>query len=359
MGIVFIIGAGASNEIGMPIGIELRKCIIDILSAVKDCLDVSSANMSHYFDKPQYIQEARDEIMEYYKYELKNTDKAYSTINNIIQSLELTSSIDNLLFDFRSSPDIQTIGKIAIVTAILKAESESALINPTNYLNIKPSLEGTWYHSLFLELNKQADLAEFVRRLNDIYFIIFNYDRTLEYYLYNSIMRFYKTNNQETAEIINNMNIYHPYGQAGFLEFQKNKIKNDFGVSKTNTLLLSSLIKTFMLDNIINDEEYKKACKFLYDAEKVFFLGFAFYPQNIDLLFPNKVIRSERDEYRPGITYSKISNYYGTFYNISEINKNSIIGMLKNKNERIRDFIGCNMKCIDFFYELSSIISFC
>ena len=50
MGIVFIIGAGASNEIGMPIGIELRKCIIDILSAVKDCLDVSSANMSHYFD---------------------------------------------------------------------------------------------------------------------------------------------------------------------------------------------------------------------------------------------------------------------------------------------------------------------
>ena len=35
-------------------------------------------------------------------------------------------------------------------------------------------------------------LSEFVRRLKNLYFIIFNYDRTLEYYFYNSIMRFYK-----------------------------------------------------------------------------------------------------------------------------------------------------------------------
>jgi hypothetical protein len=360
MGTVFIIGAGASNEIGMPIGTDLRNSIIDILTGVKDCLNISSANISCYINKPEHIQKARDAIIEYYKHELKEIDKIHSILEDIIQSLEFTSSIDNLLYDFRNSPDIQTIGKIVIVTAILKAENESALANPSEYDNIKPTLEGTWYYSLFLELNKQAVLSEFIRRLNNIYFIIFNYDRTLEYYFYNAIMRFYKTNPRETADIVNNMNIYHPYGQIGFLDFQENAIKNSFGKIKSdNTLLLSSLIKTFMLDNIVNDEEYKKACDFLYDSEKVFFLGFAFYPQNIDLLYPQKISRTERDEKTGVISVKTISFYYGTFYKISSINRETIISTVKKKNERVNNFMGNDMKCVDFFNELSSIISFC
>jgi hypothetical protein len=173
-------------------------------------------------------------------------------------------------------------------------------------------------------------------------------------------MRFYKTSPKETADIVNNMNIYHPYGQTGFLDFQENAIKNSFGKFKTDDiLLLSSLIKTFMLDNIVNDEEYKEACDFLYDAKKVFFLGFAFYPQNIDLLFPLKISRSEKDE-KTGVIYAKTNSlYYGTFYNISNINREAIISRLKEKNERISNFIGNDMKCVDFFNELSSIISFC
>jgi hypothetical protein len=359
MGTVFIIGAGASNEIGMPIGIDLRNSIIDILTGVKECLDISNANLSCYMNKSEHIKKARDAIMQYYKYELKDIGKIHSILEDIIQSLEFTSSIDNLLYDFRNSPDVQAIGKIAIVTAILKAENESALANPTEYYNIKPTLEGTWYYSLFLELNKQAVLSEFVRRLKDLYFIIFNYDRTLEYYFYNAIIRFYKTNPKETADIVNNMNIYHPYGQTGFLDFQENDIKNSFGKIQTdNILLLSSLIKTFMLDNIVNDEEYKKACDFLYNSEKVFFLGFAFYPQNINLLYPQEIGRYERNEKIGVTTIKEPSFYYGTFYNISSINREKIISMIKMKNQRINSFIGNDMKCVDLFNELSSIISF-
>jgi hypothetical protein len=113
-----------------------------------------------------------------------------------------------------------------------------------------------------------------------------------------------------------------------------------------------------MLDNIVDDEEHKKACGFLYDSEKVFFLGFAFYPQNIDLLFPKKVERAVRDENR-GVTYIKSSVYYGTFYKISSINRDEIISRVKERNERVSNFIGDDMKCVDFFRELSSVISFC
>ena len=171
-------------------------------------------------------------------------------------------------------------------------------------------------------------------------------------------MRFYKTSKAETEGIINNMNIYHPYGQAGFLPFQKEININTFGnvqVYKIN--ILSSLIKTFMLDNINTDIEYQKARNFLYCADKVFFLGFAFYQQNIDLLFPQRLLNEFKDE--QGRTFDvNSSQYYGTFYKISSINQNEIIQMIKIRNGHIINFIASQNKCVDFFNEFSNIISF-
>jgi len=194
-------------------------------------------------------------------------------------------------------------------------------------------------------------LPTFIERLKNIYFIVFNYDRTLEYYLYNSIKLYYKTSAAETAEIVNNINIYHPYGQTGFLEFQKGTIKNDYGVVQIDHVYtISSLIKTFMLDNFKDDDEYKQACAFLYDADKVFFLGFAFYPQNIDLLFPTKVTNTAIKE-QGGKAYIRHSNYYGTFYKISKANQKTIISMIKSRNGLISNFFVFEGKCVDFFDE--------
>lgn len=113
-----------------------------------------------------------------------------------------------------------------------------------------------------------------------------------------------------------------------------------------------------MLDNFNDDEEYKKACDFLYNAEKVFFLGFAFHNQNIDFLFPQKVTKSSI-EYQGDKAYISHSNYYGTFYNISEVDQNIIISKIKSKNEREIIFKASKNKCVDFFKEFSNYISFC
>jgi hypothetical protein len=155
------------------------------------------------------------------------------------------------------------------------------------------------------------------------------------------------------------MNIYHPYGQPGFLEFQKGIVKNSFGnIDINNMFTLSSMIKTLMIDKCCDDEEYIKACDFLYNADKVFFLGLAYHPQNIDLLFPNKITKSSI-KIQEDKAYISHPNYYGTFHNISQTNQNTIISMIKRKNERMTKFHVCNNKCVDFFNEYSSVISFC
>jgi len=354
---VFVIGAGASNEIGMPTGSGLRDSIIEILTEIKT--SQSHKDSSTFLDFPDHIIAARNGIYEYSNYNENTFEKNLAIIDEITQSLELSSSIDNLLYDFRDNNEFQVIGKIAIVSAILKSEYECALCDLTNFKNIKPTMEGTWYYSLFLELNKQASIYEFIERLKNIYFIIFNYDRSLEYYLFTMIKRFYKLDDIETTKIIYNMNIYHPYGLPGFLEFQKGIIKNRFGNVKANNYYqLSSMIKTFMLDNYYDDQEYKTACDFLYNADKVFFLGLAFHSQNIDFLFPQRVNKSSIKE-QNGKAYISHPNYYGTFYEISQINQNDIINKIKRKNERSINFLGSNNKCVDFFKEFSNHIAFC
>lgn len=207
---VFIIGAGASNEIGMPTGSDLRNNIIDIFTGIKT--SQSYKDSSKFLELPDHIIAARNGIYTYFNYDEKIFEKHIDILDEIVQSLELTSSIDNFLYNEQNNPEIQVIGKIAIVSSILKAESECALCDVSKFNNIKPTMEGSWYYSLFLELNKQATLSEFIERLKYIYFIIFNYDRTLEYFLFNAIKRLYKTDDIETGKIIYNMNIYHPYG---------------------------------------------------------------------------------------------------------------------------------------------------
>ena len=354
---VFVIGAGASNEIGMPTGSDLRNSIIEILTDIKN--SQSYKDSSIFLDFPDHIISAYNGIYAYSNYNKNTFEKNLAIIDEITSSLELSPSIDNLLYDFKDNDQFQVIGKIAIVSAVLKAESECALCDLTNFENIKPTMEGTWYYSLFFKLTEQvASLDEFIERLKNIYFIIFNYDRTLEYYLFNMIKQFYKTDDIKTAKIIYNMNIYHPYGQPGFLGFQKGTIKYPFGnVKEINFFQLSSMIKTFMLDNNNDAHERKTACDFLYNAYKVFFLGFAFHSQNIDLLFPNKIAKSSIKE-QDGKAYIRHSNYYGTFYDISEVNQNDIIGKIKSKNEGV-NFRVSNNKCVDFFKEFSNYITFC
>ena len=154
---VFIIGAGASNEIGMPIGIDLRNQIIDILTHVKNhriSRVLGGRKSTLDMELPDHIEAVQNGISEVNRYAIKDFEKKTLNLEEIIQSLELTLSIDNLLYDFRDVPEVQAIGKIAIVSAILKAESDCALCNPTRHRSLKPTLEGTWYYSLFSELNK-------------------------------------------------------------------------------------------------------------------------------------------------------------------------------------------------------------
>src|SRR6478736_4683231 len=178
---VFIVGAGASKEVGLPIGSELKKLIAT-------ALDIQVARGSYQLTGGnQHIYEA-----------LRHTAVQNPTQRDLLRSLQSAcwkirdampqaTSIDSFLDVHSDDKHIELVGKLAIVQAILEAEAESRLFVDPLQANQRidfESVESTWFNGFFQRLTancKQSDLAE---RLSSVALIIFNYDRCIEHYLY-------------------------------------------------------------------------------------------------------------------------------------------------------------------------------
>jgi hypothetical protein len=344
---VFILGAGASAEIGMPVGNELKGNIADLL-------DFQYTPIRQLTKKDELITQA------FHQYSRKDTDATYKLIDiahGIAQALPLAISIDNFMDAHRDNKDIEFCGKIGIVRAILAAENHTTLYHYYNQRNIyttKDQLKGfekTWYISLFQKITENCQIDELPERLKDITFITFNYDRSLEYFLLNALMIYYGVDQKESASIVNSVNIHHPYGKAGALPFQDPDYSIDFGgVPQADRLLkLSTGIKTFMEQIDSGSEVYKNIIASLAQADRVFFLGFAYHKQNINLLFPSKIMMTV-----PG----KRIQYYGTGLNISKGDTEVIEENIQNLDSRDSGISIFDKTCADFFQTLWHRLSF-
>jgi hypothetical protein len=347
---VFVIGAGASAEIGMPIGSELKKIISRALK-----FD------THYTDE---ISEEKSVIVNAIKYYSENK-KSQGTYNRnplhcaleISKALPLADSIDNYLNSHRDDKDIEICGKIAIVFSILKSESKSKLFRKSNDSIVFSSIEDTWYISLFKKLVHNCQLNDFIKRLKNITFITFNYDRSLEYFLFYAIKQYYRIDEDKVVGIIDGIKIYHPYGRVGELPFQEGCCIDYGKLPDAQSLYgLSQLIKTFMEGVDAESEEYQAITGSLAVADRVIYLGFAYYAQNMDLLYPSIIDNKKMD----GSTLRYLNHVlcYCTAYGFPESENDAIKQKIQSMDKRINSIEVFNGKCCDFFKEYSQRIVF-
>jgi len=303
---VFIIGAGANKEIGMPTGIELKKEIIELLSF-----------SSTYSEEPDSVlfdcikRKAEKEYGEIKRYR-KAAKKIYNALSQAI-------SIDNFIDAHRGDKYIEFCAKIGIVFSILKAEKKSSLYENTSYSSNFELPEKSWYHPFFQLLIENCNKEEFENRLKDIGFIIFNYDRCFEHYFFKALQTYYAISENEAGSLVNKMNIIHPYGTVGSLVFQKHDTRVPFGEEAGPYLILelTEKIKTFTESQNEESENKKKIFDYFSDATKIIFLGFAYHKINLNLLFGD--YKKDLDN-----NLQKPISCYGSAYNISRDDISSI-----------------------------------
>lgn len=302
---LYIIGAGASSEAKLPTGHELKETIASLL-------DIR-------FERG-YIQLSGDsDIYEALKIYVKQPEVQENDINtylhaarHIRDAMPQAISIDNFIDTHNDDKKIELCGKLAIVRSILDAEKNSLLYidnsNRYNSLNFS-AVEKTWYANFMKLLTENCTKENLSKRLKSIALIVFNYDRCIEHFIYNSLQNYYGIKHDEAGKLVNEIEIYHPYGIVGGLPWQGDQ-SVAFGAELNAQELLYSThqIKTFAESTDTQSSEILAIRNNVIKADYIVFLGFAYHKLNMKLLMPDS---STPDS-------SKLRSCFGTAKGISD-----------------------------------------
>lgn len=239
---VLVLGAGSSMHLNYPLGQKLVQLVIE---------ETNSTNKALYKA-------------------LIRADYDGSDIQPFRDALRLSgrSSVDAFL---EHRPEYISIGKLAIAHELIKREDMNILFSLTNNEH--------WYPWLYQKLDT-GDFESFAN--NNLSIITFNYDRSLEMYLFTALKNSYGKTDDQVSQVISKISIIHVHGQLANLPWQAKNWRQytpNFNNSELKTG--ADLIK-IIHENIDSDEEFKKARELLEDAVFIYFLGFGYHETNMD-----------------------------------------------------------------------------
>lgn len=270
---VFVVGAGASAEFGLPVGWELLKKIQE--------------NSHFEFDRgltpskgPRRVFEA---ISEKYASDRDKTVEAFTSLADIRSGVATAGSIDEFINRYSDDSMIAELGKLQIAHTILEAEAKShfrqkagSVADGVNW----NAVEDTWITRFVRTLFDGVKATEIDQIGNNISIICFNYDRCIEYYLEHAIrIAFRGVDANHARKIVDSIEILHPYGSLGKLQLVP------FGspVHSSELYRVSENLVTWS-ESFKEDDVLPRVKSAIKQARNIVFLGFGFANQNMKLL---------------------------------------------------------------------------
>ncbi|MGB0219183.1 MAG: hypothetical protein ACPGJF_07620 [Sinimarinibacterium flocculans] len=312
-----IIGAGSSKEFNLPVGDELKSDIAGLLD-----IQMDSHNRIHGGDK--LIKDAlrvhssrRDPGGGSYKQHLL-------AARWIVRAMPQAASIDQFIDAHQGNSALELCGKLAIVRSILTAEGKSTITlkSEREPLPDFSQSEKTWLAQLFRLIISGAKVGDLAHRLSSLTLIVFNYDRCIEHYLYCAFQNYFGMDAAEASLLLQRLTIFHPYGTVGSLPWQhvSDGTEISFGQLPDHMRLLdlSQRIRTFTEGTDPNNSSIYNIRNRLADSDRIVFLGFAFHPINLKLLWDNGTPTCDADK----------TEVLGTSLGLSRSAHNSVINDL-------------------------------
>lgn len=299
---VFIIGAGGSYPYGFPLGIELRS--------------------EAYSKASSMFQEFHNKMGGDYLNEINNLAQQFSRHFKVSGD----QSIDWFLKKF---PEYGEVGKFLILDIILQAENDSKFLE-----EMEPDFKSQdWYWYLYTEMSKyllgDTNPGNFLN--NKISFITFNYDRSLEHFLHTCFTNGHSFKNYKLtpSELFKKIVIKHVYGQVAPLDWQRKENQQFVGYKGYHQSydLLDKLKGDIKLIDERNDKKNYEIGNIIMNAERIFFLGFSYADENLEVLEIPKILNKEQW-------------VYGTVY-----------GMTENEMKKIRTKFSSNVNSEKMHFE--------
>jgi hypothetical protein len=235
---VFVLGAGASMPYGFPSGDTLAA---DICQANRDRLEPFGVGPKEY---------------EEFAKQLRASDQA---------------SVDAFL---EHRQKFIKVGKLAIAFHLIGCEATGRLQYPHR----------DWYTWLLNRMTAAAPFENFNE--NKVSFITFNYDRSLEHYLFTALSARYGKSNEEIAKALNGFPFVHVHGRMGYLPWQKSDTETgkprEYNTEPTpEAVAVAADGIKIISENIDDSPEFEKARQLMSGAMRIGILGFGFHPVNM------------------------------------------------------------------------------
>lgn len=264
---LFILGAGASFEAGMPIGATLAS-------------DISRLLYMEWNELGQFEAGDREFAKFLQRHGFGWTDMA--AMAEIAKGIRFSNSIDEYLDRFKD-PETIKLGKLAIAYTIMNYESGSKVATRGPDIDAEV-LNNTWYMEFAKMLFRSTALQDLDKLFSNLSIIDFNYDRCLQKCLRHAIKDAYRVDFARADALIETMAYFRPYGSIGALTTVANPNGLHFGdhpISASTDQILKSL-KTFT-EQVDSEAAYKIKEAYA-DAKTIVFLGFGFHSPNMALL---------------------------------------------------------------------------
>lgn len=243
--VVLVLGAGASEPYNFLTGLQLYKSALSITNDIR-------AASPPFRITPLSLDEFCNELRASRK-----------------------KSIDAFVEHRNEYTDI---GKFLIAYHLIKCE----YVNGLYYSNENDD----WYGYLYNTLMRCDSFEDFSR--NKLSIITYNYDRSLEYYLFHALKSSYRKADEECKKILEYIPIIHLHGKLGDLpEFKGFGVGRGYNSNIDTTSLLTAINGIKIVhekDNYKLDPEFIRAYDVLSCADVVVFLGFGYLPKNIERL---------------------------------------------------------------------------
>ncbi len=290
---VFILGAGASRPYGYPVGKELREEICS--SFVGNSKDFFKAQGCRPSEVRIQLGRAETFIEKFYNSSIKSID----------------------LFLARN-PEFIPMGKWAIIFRIFAAEKFST------FREHMPNRNQDWYSYLFERLTDELVRKEGYARFgeNKVSFITFNYDRSLEHFLHESLLNsFSGIGAGKIQEQINKLRVIHVFGQIAGLDWQELESRIEYG-RDINLIDIQRLADKLRI--IYEEEEnpaLEEARELISKAKRVFFLGFGYAKENCEVLKLPEVLNAKPRIYGTALDFTtkEIQSIRGMFHQHSVV----------------------------------------
>jgi len=284
---VFILGAGASCPYGYPSGSGLRKLIcfrLGFMEHYTENLRGRRINQSHISEKD--IREFTDAFRKSH-----------------IKSIDLFMA---------NNPKLAPTGKRIISYEVFRAEKESYFgeEREEEAKNRQERLEnlrqygdarmlrmcgwgtagiqgGDWYFYLYNRLIEGLVGKDTLPDFSDgkLAFITFNYDRSLEYFLYVALRNsFTEVAEDKIVQSLKQLKILHVYGQIAPLKWQNPNDYVDYKPRTDESLLQRAADNIRTIYEEKDNPELIEAQNLIKQAGKIFFLGFGYAPENMSVL---------------------------------------------------------------------------